>query len=49
MFQEFRTHAYSISVLFPIFGVMYMQDFFRCQCFLSKLCKDIIEITVSKQ
>ncbi len=55
MFQEFRTqnrtHAYTITVLFPIwvcvffifyFIVFLYQFIVRCQCFLSELCKDLI-------
>ncbi len=54
--QEFRiqnrAHAYSITVLFSIWGYVYellfkINSFFsqgivRFQCFLSQLCKDLI-------
>ncbi len=44
MFQEFRTHACLITVLFPIWVyvyalflrlTVYSQSILRCQCFLS--------------
>ncbi len=50
MFQVFRTHDYSITVLFPIYVYVYALFFegtVRCQCFLSYLCTDLISKTVS--